>query len=550
MADPYRTAALRAGRRPNLYIPEENAEWQAGQALIGPEAAWRRNYEFVLQNTGDPEKARIYADSIAATERRQNISQAATGLAGPVMAAGTGAVNLARGIASGSRAAEAPAAMRALPPPRRNAMRPDEMLPPPEVIQGTSAERAPRIGYDRYPRDVRGTVDPLDVIGSEGGLTQDAIDEARAIAQRASANRAQARTNQSDAMRFEGPNAPEEILRRRELAAQEKLEKARINREYDAYQQSVADDEFPGFRYNRPPGRGFTLVDTPGTGFTLVDPMGRAVATRPVGSQAARVPGTGFTGNFPRSNLDENVGSTALALRPTANNILDLNAVRNAPPMSLPTAAATIGASMAPTAVQIAKERAAQGEPEARFSGTESAGMPLIEPRYSGMETAGMPLAEGRYSGTETAGMPYMAPKRPADRTETQTRQQRSVADQPPRDEEQGRVSQLFNTIFSGKDYQSSGGNLVYNKDGQNVVNWGSSESPSDFFRASAAAQKLRESGKDFTGASGSDIDYQSRMEASEPRGGKAGGGAVDTKPSKEAMLHKALEIIHHMIRR
>jgi hypothetical protein len=119
-----------------------------------------------------------------------------------------------------------------------------------------------------------------------------------------------------------------------------------------------------------------------------------------------------------------------------------------------------------------------------------------------------------------------------------------------PRDEEQSRVGQLFNTIFSGKDYQSSGGNLMYNKDGQNVVNWGSSESPSDFFRASAAAQKLRESGKDFSGESGSDIDYRSRMEASEPRGGKAGGGAVDTKPSKEAMLHKALEIIHHMIRR
>lgn len=549
MADPYRTAALRAGRRPNLYIPEENAEWQAGQALIGPEAAWRRNYEFVLQNTGDPEKARIYADSIAATERRQNISQAATGLAGPVMAAGTGAVNLARGIASGSRAAEAPAAMRALPPPRRNAMRPDEMLPPPEVIQGTSAERAPRIGYDRYPRDVRGTVDPLDVIGSEGGLTQDAIDEARAIAQRASANRAQARINQSDAMRAEGPNAPEEILRRRELAAQEKLEKARIDREYDAYQQSVADDEFPGFRYNRPPGRGFTLVDTPGTGFTLVDPMGRAVATRPVGSQAARVPGTGFTGNFPRSNLDENVGSTALALRPTANNILDLNAVRNAPPMSLPTATATIGASMAPTAVRIAKERAAQGAPSAGIMPDE------VESQYVIDQAAKRPIDEVQSQyviQNERRDAPdsldYLKGKlpavtqRPAQRT---VEQARSMAQ--PRDEEQGRVSQLFNTIFSGKDYQSSGGNLVYNKDGQNVVNWGSSESPSDFFRASAAAQKLRESGKDFTGASGSDIDYQSRME---PAGGKAGGGAVDTKPSKEAMLHKALEIIHHMIHR
>lgn len=134
-------------------------------------------------------------------------------------------------------------------------------------------------------------------------------------------------------------------------------------------------------------------------------------------------------------------------------------------------------------------------------------------------------------------------PTTPGDRA---VQQAREVA-QRPREEEQSRVSQLFNTIFSGKDYQSSGGNLVYNKDGQNVVNWGSSESPADFFRASAAAQKLREAGKDFTGASGSDIDYQSRMESA---GGKAGGGAVESKPSKEAMLHKALEIIHHMIRR
>jgi hypothetical protein len=132
----------------------------------------------------------------------------------------------------------------------------------------------------------------------------------------------------------------------------------------------------------------------------------------------------------------------------------------------------------------------------------------------------------------------------PGDRA---VQQAREVA-QRPREEEQSRVSQLFNTIFSGKDYQSSGGDLMQrDRSGTNVVNWGSSESPSDFFRASAAAQKLREAGKDFTGASGSDIDYQNRME---PAGGKAGGGAVDTKPSKEAMLHKALEIIHHMIRR
>lgn len=124
--------------------------------------------------------------------------------------------------------------------------------------------------------------------------------------------------------------------------------------------------------------------------------------------------------------------------------------------------------------------------------------------------------------------------------------------------QEQGRVNALFNTIFSGKDYQSSGGQLLRGSpEGRRTVNWGDPDSAADFFRADAAAQRLRESGKDYRGASGSDIDYQNRMAANYgsikddvgPTGGKAGGGAVDNKPTKEALLHKSLEIIHHMLK-
>lgn len=103
----------------------------------------------------------------------------------------------------------------------------------------------------------------------------------------------------------------------------------------------------------------------------------------------------------------------------------------------------------------------------------------------------------------------------------------------------------FFDKIFSGKDYQSSGGLLQQQRDGKPLVNYGDSDSAADFFRASAAAQKLREAGTDFTGSSGSDIEYRERTApVSEKRG-----GAVGQKPSKEAMLHKSLEIIHHMIR-
>ena len=103
----------------------------------------------------------------------------------------------------------------------------------------------------------------------------------------------------------------------------------------------------------------------------------------------------------------------------------------------------------------------------------------------------------------------------------------------------------FLDKIFSGKDYQSSGGQLQQQQDGRRVLNWGDSDNASDFFRAAAMQRKLQDQGQDFTGASGSDIDYSNRMAGD----GKARGGAAEQKPSKEAMLHKSLEIIHHMIK-
>jgi hypothetical protein len=398
MADPYRTAALRAGRRPNLYVPEENQEWQEGQKLIGPEAAWRRNYEFVLQQTGDPQRAEAAANSIARTERRQELTQLATSVAGPVMRGGELATGLARTVMGGSRAAEAPAAMRALPPPRRNAMYPDEMLTPDVIPMGGPSFGTPRLTYakpeTRYqmavdrpaqgrpltnyerpeinemfvrPEDarpfssgsVRGTVDPLDVLAGEGGPSSEAVALAQKIARQKAEGRAATVANEE--ARFaggEGPNYAEEVLNQRRLAAEQRARaaeqearfqsgqvdamanegggagrQATINdlervakADFEARQLSTLDDEAGAITSGRNPpqpvaralqvverqaaapavapatgpGTGFTMIDTRGQGFTMTPPS-RAMTMRTVGSEVAPAspPASSWYGEVP-----------------------------------------------------------------------------------------------------------------------------------------------------------------------------------------------------------------------------------------------------------
>jgi hypothetical protein len=63
----------------------------------------------------------------------------------------------------------------------------------------------------------------------------------------------------------------------------------------------------------------------------------------------------------------------------------------------------------------------------------------------------------------------------------------------------------------------------------QTKLNWGDRDNAADFFRADKARQELEKSGESFSGL-------------------KRGGAAQ--APGKDAALHKALEIIHHMITR
>lgn len=402
MADPYRTAALRASRRPSLYVPEENPEAVAAQEyaqsryneLMDPYRKFKQGiiqdaYNQVLQQTGDPKQAEMAANSIAGrisrTELVGNVVAPEAALAGAGRSVGA-ARDLASRVMGGSRAAEAPGAMRALPPPRRNAMYPDEMLTP-EVIYGTSAEGAPRLGFakpeTRYqmavdrpaqgrpltnyerpaidetfvrPEDirpfsagnVRGTVDPLDVLAGEGGQSTEAVQLAQKIARDRAAGRA-ARLADEEA-RFaggEGPNYAEDVLNRRRIAAGEEADfranqlarmeeegggagrQAAINNlnrqaeaDFRARQMGTLDDESGAITSGRNPpqpvaralqvverqapaaapgpGTGFIMVDSPGQGFTMTPPS-RAVAMRTVGSEVAPAspPASSWYGEVP-----------------------------------------------------------------------------------------------------------------------------------------------------------------------------------------------------------------------------------------------------------
>jgi hypothetical protein len=94
----------------------------------------------------------------------------------------------------------------------------------------------------------------------------------------------------------------------------------------------------------------------------------------------------------------------------------------------------------------------------------------------------------------------------------------------------------LLSRIFSGQDYQSSnalasdprlaGYSAKVVQDGK--VNWGDRDNAADFFRADAARMAMEK-------------------KAAEEGEGKAKGGAV---AGKDAAIHKALEIIHHLLTR
>ena len=90
----------------------------------------------------------------------------------------------------------------------------------------------------------------------------------------------------------------------------------------------------------------------------------------------------------------------------------------------------------------------------------------------------------------------------------------------------------ILSRIFSGENFQSN--NQPVNKPmGGAPVNWGNSDSAADFFRADKALQQARPE------------MFKKPADEGMARGGSAGNSGAN---GKDAALHKALEIIHHML--
>lgn len=132
-------------------------------------------------------------------------------------------------------------------------------------------------------------------------------------------------------------------------------------------------------------------------------------------------------------------------------------------------------------------------------------------------------------------------PVRPAASTASAVRSQQAAPTPMMRPESSpSPKDSILSRIFSGQDYQSSGptrgDNRLYQgeKDGRKVINWGDPESAADFFRASKAQQ-----------------DWNAQNPDSPSIGaGMKRGGAANAKPGKDEAVHKALDIIQHLLMR
>jgi len=95
--------------------------------------------------------------------------------------------------------------------------------------------------------------------------------------------------------------------------------------------------------------------------------------------------------------------------------------------------------------------------------------------------------------------------------------------------------------LFGGPQYQSTGQAVVERMQGpmrsgeeraKPVLNWGNQENAADFFRADQAMREMMKNKEEFEGRAS---------------GGKVGSSGAG---GKEAAIHKALEIIHHLLTR
>jgi len=261
MADPaYRPITPRTLGR-NAYIPENDPEFVRRQQEPSSYDLFK---QYVIQNAYN-EALRATGSEARAMEAANSVSRKMfrTELIGSVVApeaaiAGAGrAVNVAKGLFGREKAAEA-ASPLLLPAPRRNSMLPEERLPsasetpsvlrmgPDRVPSLANSQSLPRLSYDIPTIPSRGLPPARDVVSSpfddigrmagEGGMADDAIMAARRMAQERVAAGEAAQARRVSDMESEGGSFVNEVLRKRALAAEEEAA-------YKARQFATADDE-------------------------------------------------------------------------------------------------------------------------------------------------------------------------------------------------------------------------------------------------------------------------------------------------------------------
>jgi hypothetical protein len=517
---------------------------------------------------------------------------------------------------------------RLLSPPRRNAMYPEEMLPP-NVIQMGSAEGAPRLAYTRPETQYRQAVDipaqgrpltnyerpelnemfvPPSQIRTRNEVVTDPSGASRLASESPQADRAlalaqqRARDNEARFVADSQARATGEGMRERVTDADRSVAQARrdaAEREFRAMEESRATGE--GMRTR--PGKDFDLVGTP------YDPMGRSLERMYAGTDAAAI-------NAPRNSaqmgtnlqalMDRHFGAPAAgqgrsvvpierpgSLTPSrqVDNIIEGefrevplvggSSAKGLPPGQTlhgqqagyrntdPNAAwadiyasthsgvhspATVsdplrvvgGASASPAAAAAASRSNLPGMIAGGLGAGSlglggyslynlnnlynSQGQPVAAPAPA---SSAAPIAEAPSAGAERPNLPFFAqgdqyggPQGLREAPPAVAAAKKQVASKMPETIDLNSGSSnasspgILSRLFSGPEYQSTGERVV-KEDGQGV-NYGSGDNAADFFRADKARMAME---------------------------GKAGGGSVSGKPDKDAALHKALEIIHHMIR-
>ena len=212
---------------------------QPAPLALAKQSVIKNAYDEALRATGSEARAMEAASSVSRKMFRTEMLGSALVPEAAIAGAGR-AVNVAKGLFGRERAAEA-ASPLLLSAPRRNAMMPDEMLAAdtPSVLRMApdrppslaNSQSLPRLEYDIPTIRSNGLPPARDVVSSpfddigrmagEGGATDDAIMAARRMAQERVAASEAAQARRISDMEGEGGSYVGEVLRRRALAAQE-----------------------------------------------------------------------------------------------------------------------------------------------------------------------------------------------------------------------------------------------------------------------------------------------------------------------------------------